>query len=82
VGEREAKTHPFYAMSLDTGTTSPETRLDERSHPRELDEAVISARRAHEFGLYPIPFNPNPSIILQTCLGSGSNKEAENIHSG
>ena len=36
-------------MSLDTGTTSPETRFDEGSHLRELDEAVISARRAHEF---------------------------------
>ena len=36
-------------MSLDTGTTSPETRFDEGSHLRELDEAVMSARRAHEF---------------------------------
>ena len=36
-------------MSLDTNTTSPETRFDEGSHLRELDEAVISARRALEF---------------------------------
>ena len=35
-------------MSLDTNTTSPETRFDEGSHLRELDEAVISARRAHD----------------------------------
>jgi hypothetical protein len=28
-------------------------------------------------GPYPIPFNLNPSIILQTRFGNGSNKEVK-----
>jgi tetratricopeptide (TPR) repeat protein len=44
------KTHFFYAMSIDTGTTSPETQ---GSHLRELDKAVMSARRVYKFEALP-----------------------------